>query len=985
MRVLWQAIGFLSFVLLVLFPGFLFAAGPYSSHVSDTRFVPAHSLGFGPRAEPPPFGAALPQTDSTPPFPINDNPPDTYDLLQYQTAVKDQNPRGSCETFAFIGAIEALYKRKYGFELNLSEEYFIHIVFSTLHTNNPAAQHENPAVFCETQGLADGKQDGRPYLVMPLPKEMYAPYFGNSHINLDRYGTLHGHSDLANIADQNGISKTCDHSQPLSQSSVDGFNFDPRYIPRDAAKHAIYGATEIVMMSWSKVRDTVLLEKIVASDKEVALGLALGKIDCGDATYYDGTPVAFHNGFPVCRYPVTPNTFCSQPNCSGIHEGYNSNGDYWQDGHAMVLVGYDRGKELFLFKNSWGNTLSYHWIPYQAIESRASDGEVVLSVRDPNLPPPAELMWMGRWTMDHDGWPGELIIRRPGKVPEITFEGDFILVSSPTFGNDRIGTYKDQGGDSHEVTGKVGTGTSLIWIHDQVEGPPDPPSQPVNLNGQKFFLRLFQPEDKPYLFGNFASGETEWSDFDFGVLLHRPEIDIKHTPGAFSLNLWKDGFKLYLQDGTSKNLSVTEIGPPNELLEYPVTFTYDKSKKSGYIRDVERHRLISSALPSDLFYHGHETGIISGLGGFGIRSSDMVVTGISASDGTYEDKVKITWDTLDSDSIYTIYYSTSLGGEKTILWSQHHGTSLNHTSGIPGKLYLYWVSGTGSDGDWTDLLFYDTGYRGLREISARDISVSKGAYTDKTHISWKRAEGALQYSVYRKASSKDLPFLIGTSRATELDDVTGVPGRTYTYQVQAEGEFALSDLSAPVKGYRKLAAPLELIATDGDREFQDRVSVNWSGVREADSYSVYRGDPKGRKPKVIGTTTETSFADSTGTPGQTYLYSVKANNEYGSSDFSASDPGHRVILPPQGVSASDGTYTDKVQITWAPVDGVTSYEVLRGDEPSSAFQLIGTVKGKTSYDDKTTEVGKVYSYHVKSKNAYGASAPSSPDSGFRGR
>ena len=121
-------------------------------------------------------------------------------------------------------------------------------------------------------------------MMLALPLEKYAPYFGDANTNIDRYGTLHSHNDMGIIANQNGIPVVtpggtlwCDDSQPLQQASVDGFNFDPRYIPQDAAKHAIYGPTEIALISWWKARDTTLLEQIVASDKEVDLGLGLGE------------------------------------------------------------------------------------------------------------------------------------------------------------------------------------------------------------------------------------------------------------------------------------------------------------------------------------------------------------------------------------------------------------------------------------------------------------------------------------------------------------------------------------------------------------------------------------------------------------------------------------------------------------------------------------------------------------------------------------
>jgi fibronectin type 3 domain-containing protein len=249
-------------------------------------------------------------------------------------------------------------------------------------------------------------------------------------------------------------------------------------------------------------------------------------------------------------------------------------------------------------------------------------------------------------------------------------------------------------------------------------------------------------------------------------------------------------------------------------------------------------------------------------------------------------------------------------------------------------------------------------------------------------------EGAETYSIYRKASKRELPVLVGTSQTTEFDDTTAIPGCVYTYQVQVDGEFVSSGLGSAAKGSRKLAPPQNVNASDGGRDTQDRVVISWTGVVFADSYSVYRAVQGKGRPKLLGTTDTTAFADLTSIPGQNYLYSVKANNEYTSSDFSPPDAGHRPILPPQAVSATDGQYPDKIAVTWNAIPGITSYEVYRTETLASApgnDQLLVTVKSKAYYDDKTAQAGKTYFYYVKAVNAYGKSELSAPDAGYRSR
>lgn len=88
---------------------------------------------------------------------------------------------------------------------------------------------------------------------------------------------------------------------------------------------------------------------------------------------------------------------------------------------------------------------------------------------------------------------------------------------------------------------------------------------------------------------------------------------------------------------------------------------------------------------------------------------------------------------------------------------------------------------------------------------------------------------------------------------------------------------------------------------------------------------------------------------------------------------------------PTGVAASDGTFGDKVQITWTAPAGATAYEVWRNTSNSSgsATKISATDITGTSFDDTTANVGTTYYYWVKAKNAGGTSGFSGSNSGYR--
>ena len=178
------------------------------------------------------------------------------------------------------------------------------------------------------------------------------------------------------------------------------------------------------------------------------------------------------------------------------------------------------------------------------------------------------------------------------------------------------------------------------------------------------------------------------------------------------------------------------------------------------------------------------------------------------------------------------------------------------------------------------------------------------------------------------------------------------------------------------------ATPNTPIASDGT--YTDRVAISWSAVTGATSYKVYRcTNTTTTTCAQIGAPSITNYNDTNSNPGIVYYYRVKASNSTGDSAFSNYDSGYRALTAPATPVASDGTYTDKVTITWSSVTGATLYKVYRcTNTTTTTCTQIGT-PSVTYFNDTSASQGIIYYYRVKASSTAGDSAYSNYDSGYR--
>ncbi len=367
----------------------------------------------------------------------------------------------------------------------------------------------------------------------------------------------------------------------------------------------------------------------------------------------------------------------------------------------------------------------------------------------------------------------------------------------------------------------------------------------------------------------------------------------------------------------------------------------------------------------------------------------------SASDGTYTDKVRISWSSVSGANSYIIYRCTSTSSSSCSQISTDSSSPYDYTSATIGTTYYYRLkacSGSSGTGICSDYSNYDTGYRAI--VAPNTPTVSDGDYTDKVRISWSSVSGANSYIIYRCTSTNSSSCSqISTDSSSPYNDTSSTAGIIYYYRLTAcsgsSGTGICSNYSNYDTGYRAIVAPNTPTASDGD--YTDKVRISWSSVSGANSYIIYRcTSTSSSSCSQIGTDSSSPYDDASATIGTTYYYRLKAcSGSSGSgncSSYSNYNQGYRAVATPNTPTASDGDYTDKVRISWSSVSGANSYRIYRSTSASGTYSQIAT-DSTSPYDYTSAIIGTTYYYKLRActgSNGSGACSDySNYDSGYR--
>ena len=313
-------------------------------------------------------------------------------------------------------------------------------------------------------------------------------------------------------------------------------------------------------------------------------------------------------------------------------------------------------------------------------------------------------------------------------------------------------------------------------------------------------------------------------------------------------------------------------------------------------------------------------------GGWGYGSEESFLTkpaaptNVVASDGTYTDKVVITWTKSTGATGYRVYQdgndvSGLLGDVAT-----YDDTDADAPVITPG-------AADATDGSIVEYVTLSLSGEGVANGTTHTYKVvavnATGNSADSATDTGYRGHGALTYQWQRSAADSDADYSNIDGATTDPYNDTGAPengdGRYYKCVLDATG--AAQQTSTADRGYRGLPippeAPTNVDATDGD--YTDKVVITWTKSDGATDYQVYRDDV-----------------------GLGWLGDVATYDD---------DDADAPVITPGAADATDGTSEDYVTLALGG-EGVAN--------------------------------GTAHTYKVRAKNAYGESGDSATDTGYRG-
>ena len=343
------------------------------------------------------------------------------------------------------------------------------------------------------------------------------------------------------------------------------------------------------------------------------------------------------------------------------------------------------------------------------------------------------------------------------------------------------------------------------------------------------------------------------------------------------------------------------------------------------------------------------------------RAEGVVTTTLSA-------KVKISWNASALASGYDLYRSYTKGSRGSLIGSDLSGTSFDDTSGVISASYYYTVVAKNAAGSAPDSIQVE-GFSKFT-TAVKTLTASQGTVFNAVQLNWDGVAEATGYKVFRATSPTGALTLLDTISysSTSYNDSTAAINAYYYYRVTASfGSTDAASGNQSIGWVKRLPDQATLVNASQGTQY-GQVNVGWNASALASGYDLYRSDSPGSRGSLIGSNiTVTHFDDTSVSGAANYYYTVVATNTYGNAPDSAQALGSgKVPAAVTTLTATQGTLTAKVRLTWVGVADATSYQLFRSTSSGNAGVLLANVDSNTvSFDDDTAIPGTAFYYRVQ--------------------
>ncbi len=314
-----------------------------------------------------------------------------------------------------------------------------------------------------------------------------------------------------------------------------------------------------------------------------------------------------------------------------------------------------------------------------------------------------------------------------------------------------------------------------------------------------------------------------------------------------------------------------------------------------------------------------------------IANADIVGYKLNYSD------IVINWNMVNGAVSYEVYRKAEGESQYTLVGTTTDNgfTDINVED---KKTYSYQVRSIAENGDGS--VRGETGYDLVKLPITTEVVGALGE--DHITVSWKPADLAEEYIIYRKTSTGTW-MRITTVPATEtkFDDTVVDSGVTYIYSVASKAKGLSTELSVVSNPVYFLASPEVIGVFNGS----DGMEFKFKSVEGAEKYNIYRKEVNGQFGEPVGTIDQSTlkeyvYVDNTAVSGIQYVFGVQS--VYGDITSAITESNLACCLDEPKFEL-EPVYNG-VKLTWNEVRGAEEYAIYYGTtRKAEEMTLIATV------------------------------------------